>query len=29
VWRYNLEQAELYHEQLVGKGLTLVQIKKK
>ena len=26
VWRGNLEQAELYHEQLVGKGLTMAPI---
>ena len=28
VWRGNLEQAELYHEQLVSKGLTLAPIEK-
>ena len=28
VWRGNLEQAELYHEQLVGKGLTMAPIEK-
>jgi len=28
VWRGNLEQAELYHEQLVSKGLTMAPIKK-
>ena len=26
VWRGNLEQAELYHEQLVSKGLTMAPI---
>ena len=26
VWRGNLEQAELYHEQLAGKGLTMAPI---
>ena len=26
VWRGNLEQAELYHEQLLSKGLTLAPI---
>ena len=26
VWRGNLEQAELYHEQLVRKGLTMAPI---
>ena len=26
VWRGNLEQAELYHEQLVNKGLTMAPI---
>ena len=29
VWRGNLEQAELYHEQLVSKGLTMAPIEKK
>ena len=28
VWRGNLEQAELYHEQLVLKGLTMAPIEK-
>ena len=28
VWRGNLEQAELYHEQLLGKGLTMAPIEK-
>ena len=28
VWRGNLEQAELYHEQLFNKGLTLAPIEK-
>ena len=28
VWRGNLEQAELYHEQLVSKGLTMGPIEK-
>ena len=28
VWKGNLEQAELYHEQLVGKGLTMAPIEK-
>ena len=28
VWRGNLEQAELYHEQLVSKGLTMAPIEK-
>ena len=28
VWRGNLEQAELYHEQLVRKGLTMAPIEK-
>ena len=28
VWRGNLEQAELYHEQLAGKGLTMAPIEK-
>ena len=28
VWRGNLEQAELYHQQLVSKGLTMAPIKK-
>ena len=28
VWRGNLEQAELYHEQLFGKGLTMAPIEK-
>ena len=28
VWRGNFEQAELYHEQLVSKGLTLAPIEK-
>ena len=28
VWRGNLEQAELYHEQLVRKGLTMAPIDK-
>ena len=28
VWRGNLEEAELYHEQLVSKGLTLAPIEK-
>ena len=28
VWRGNLEQAELYYEQLVSKGLTMAPIKK-
>ena len=28
VWRGNLEQAELYHEQLVIKGLTMAPIQK-
>ena len=28
VWRGNLEQAELYHQQLVRKGLTLAPIEK-
>ena len=26
VWRGNLEQAELYHEQLLSKGLTMAPI---
>ena len=28
VWRGNLEQAELYHEKLVSKGLTMAPIEK-
>ena len=28
VWRGNLEQAELYHEQLFRKGLTMAPIEK-
>ena len=28
VWRGNLEQAELYHQQLVMKGLTMAPIEK-
>ena len=28
VWRGNLEQAELYHEQLVSEGLTMAPIEK-
>ena len=28
VWRGNLEQAELYHEQLVSKGLTMAPLDK-
>ena len=28
VWRGNLEQAELYHEQLFNKGLTMAPIEK-
>ena len=28
VWRGNLEQAELYHEQLIRKGLTMAPIEK-
>ena len=28
VWRGNLEQAELYHEQLYNKGLTMAPIEK-
>ena len=28
VWRGNLEQAELYHEQLCSKGLTMAPIEK-
>ena len=28
VWRGNIEQAELYHEQLVNKGLTMAPIEK-
>ena len=28
VWRGNLEQAELYYEQLVSKGLTMAPIEK-
>tara|TARA_S200000501_G_scaffold307873_1_gene297201 strand:- start:79 stop:375 length:297 start_codon:yes stop_codon:yes gene_type:complete len=28
VWRVNLEQAELYHGQLVSKGLTMAPIEK-
>ena len=28
VWRGNLEQAELYHEQLLSKGLTMSPIEK-
>ena len=28
VWRGNLEQAELYHQQLVRKGLTMAPIEK-
>ncbi|WP_288262503.1 ATP-dependent Clp protease adapter ClpS [uncultured Prochlorococcus sp.] len=28
VWRGNIEQAELYHEQLVRKGLTMAPIEK-
>ena len=28
VWRGNLEQAELYHDQLVSKGLTMAPIEK-
>ena len=28
VWRGTLEQAELYHEQLVSKGLTMAPIEK-
>ena len=26
VWRGNLEQAELYHEQLISKGITMAPI---
>tara|TARA_B100000475_G_scaffold178600_1_gene143773 strand:+ start:67 stop:213 length:147 start_codon:yes stop_codon:yes gene_type:complete len=29
VWRGPLEQAELYHQQLVSKGLTMAPIEKK
>jgi len=29
VWRGNLEHAELYHEQLVNKGLTMAPVEKK
>ena len=28
VWRGNLEEAELYHEQLFSKGLTMAPIEK-
>ena len=28
VWRGNLEHAELYHEQLVNKGLTMAPVEK-
>ena len=28
VWRGNLEQAELYHEQLVNKGLTMAPVER-
>ena len=28
VWRGNLEQAELYHEQLISRGLTMAPIEK-
>ena len=28
VWRGNLEQAELYHQQLISKGLTMAPIEK-
>ena len=28
VWRGNIEQAELYHEQLLSKGLTMAPIEK-
>ena len=28
VWRGNLEQAELYHEQLISKGVTMAPIEK-
>ncbi len=28
VWRGNLEQAELYHEQLISQGLTMAPIEK-
>ena len=28
VWRGPLEQAELYHQQLIGKGLTMAPIEK-
>ena len=28
VWRGNIEQAELYHEQLISKGLTMAPIEK-
>ena len=28
VWRGNLEEAELYHEQLLSKGLTMAPIEK-
>ena len=28
VWRGNLEQAELYHDQLIRKGLTMAPIEK-
>ena len=28
VWRGNLEQAELYHEQLASKGLTMAPVEK-
>ena len=28
VWRGNIEQAELYHEQLVSEGLTMAPIEK-
>ena len=28
VWRGNLEQAELYHEQLLRKGLTMAPVEK-
>jgi ATP-dependent Clp protease adaptor protein ClpS len=28
VWRGNLEQAELYHEQLVSTGLTMAPIER-
>ena len=29
VWRGNLEQAELYHEQLVSQGLTMAPIERR